>query len=124
MFAGRADRRRYAHRRASTVRKMANRDSPGFRLNRRSMSRSTAKRGCPDVDAQYRAKLQLLKASSARPNWRWPDCAPLNRRHAKLRYEMAVMLSNSFDPAYGLRILPLLHVFISCASLVRHDRFA
>src|SRR5437016_13202406 len=78
---------------------MANRDSPGFRPNRRSTSRSRVKLGYRDVDAQYRAKLQLLTASLALPNWRWPDCAPQNRRHAKLRSEMAGMISNRFDPA-------------------------
>src|SRR5207244_4225349 len=78
---------------------MANRDSPGFRPNRRSTSRLRAKREYRDVDAQYRAKRRSLTAASGRPNWRWPDCAPPNRRHAELRSEMAVMPSNRFDPA-------------------------
>src|ERR1043166_4371259 len=82
---------------------MDNRDSPDFRPNRHSASRSRVKRGYRDVDGQYRARLRLLKASSARPNWRWPDCAPPNPRHAKLRSKMAVMPSNRFDPAYELR---------------------
>ena len=89
---------------------MANRDSPGFRPNRRLTSHSRVKRGCPGVDAQYQAKLRWLTAFSARPNWRWPGCVPPNRRHAKLRSKMAAMSSNKFDPGYEPRkIAPRRH---------------